>query len=529
VKPTHRRRRRALIALLAALVGAGLGGQLIASSAHADPPTGQNAAPCIPSAGYPNTPDTRKVANLTEQEKADLKKDILESIIQKETNGVATESTMKTSSGYKASYKSLVQTTAPTAITTLLRLPANQLAGFKPNVGDKQPLTQAQLKSAQTVSDAAVFLWKGMRALEQPNENAQAAARKAGTKVPADLTAADVLKGTYQGHKNETSRTTAGLTVDNVTTMLDFYRSWVPTKKFPKPPLEDGYGWARAAISTNSATKATAEKIQDIVTSPDADGRAGLALGRTVVDNAFNDVLKSKDAKTMTVDQFVEKVGVKHNGSGKAAAAYGKDLVKIYHQKMQARQNNATKPCPKSKAPTPKPKKPTSPPKPQPQPTTPQGPAPLPLPVPAPVPTTSPTLPDGAGTPCIPAIEKCPPVPPVQLPDLPSPPAPVIPAPAGPPGGPIPGVPSFPDLPDPAPPPPPDGDGTPCFPEIEDCPGYSDYPQLGDPWPDTGYDPGYDGGYGDGGGGGGGGGGYGGGCDYYAFSECFEDEAMKVA
>src|SRR5262249_48385955 len=162
-------------------------------------------------------------SSLTEQEKANLKKDILESIIQKETNGVATESKMKTSSGYKASYKSLVQTTAPTAITTLIKLPANQLAGFKPNVGDKQPLTQAQLKSAPTVSDAAVFLWQGMRALEGPNEKAQAAAKQAGTKVPADLTAANVLNGTFKGHKNETSRTTAGLSVDNVTTMLDFY------------------------------------------------------------------------------------------------------------------------------------------------------------------------------------------------------------------------------------------------------------------------------------------------------------------
>jgi hypothetical protein len=526
VNPTHRRRRPALVALLAALVGAGLGGQLVAGSAHADPSTGPNPAACIPLGGYPNTPDPRKLSSLTEQQKADLKKDILESIIQKETNGVATESKMATSSGYKASYRSLVQTTAPTAITTLRVLPANQLASFKPNVGDKQPLTQDQLKGAQKVSDAAVFLWKGMRALEGPNEKAQAAAKQAGTKVPADVTASDVLKGTFKGHNNETSRTTAGLTVDNVTTMLNFYRNWVPIKNFPKPPLEDGYGWARAAISTNPATKATAEKIQDIVTRPDADGRAGLALGRTVVDNAFNEVLNSKEAKTMTVDQFVEKVGAKHNGSGANAAAYGKALVRIYHQKKQARENNATRPCPKSKAPTPKaptakPTKPAPPPRPAPQPAVPGGPAPAPLPAPS-----ASKLPDGAGTPCIPLIEKCPPVPPVQLPDLPGPQTPVIPAPAGPPGGAIPGFPSLPDESDPVPPPPPDGAGTPCFPEIEQCPGYSDDPVLTDPGPGTGYDPGYDGGYG--GGGGDGGGGYGGGCDYDYF-ECFGDEAMKVA
>jgi hypothetical protein len=513
-----------LIALLAALVGAGLGGQLIASSAHAFAPSGQNA-PCIPRAGYPNTPDTRKLSGLTEQQKADLRKDILESIIEKETHGKATESTFPTSSGYKASYQSLVQTTEPTAITTLLGLPANQLAGFKPNVGDKQALTQADLQKAKKISDAAVFLWQGMRALEWANEKAQAAATKAHTKVPANVTADDVLKGSYKGHKNETSRTTAGLTADDVTKMLDFYRNFKPIGKFDKPPLEDGYSWARAAISNNTATKAIAEKIQDIVTRPDADGRAGLALGRTVVDNAFNAVLNSKEAKTMTVDEFVAKVGETHNGSGPDAVAYGKALVKIYHQKKQARENNATQKCPKSsKAPKPKPSKPASPPKPAP-PTTPQKPAPLPVPVPTvQVPTPSPSLRDGAGTVCIPLVENCPPV----LPDLPSPTTPVIPPPAGPPGG-ITGFPSLPGDDDPVPPPPPgsDGAGTPCFPEIEQCPGYSDDPVLTDPGPDDGYDPGYDGGYD--GGFGGGGGGYGGGCDYYAFSECSEDETMKVA
>jgi hypothetical protein len=434
-----------LAALLAVLIGTGLASQLVAGMARADP--GQNpAAPCIPANGYPNTPDTRKVGNLTAQQLADLKKDILEAIIFKETKGVATESKMKTSSGVAASYKSLVQTTEPTALTTLLGLPANQLAGFKPNVGDGQALTRTQLQSAQRVSDAAVFLWEGMRAAERPNEAAQAAAAKAGTKVPANITADDVLAGTFKGHKNETSRATAGLNKDNVTTMLDFYRNWVPIKNFPKPPLEDGCSWARRAVSQNSATSATAAKVADIVTRPDADGRAGLALGRTVVDNAFDSVLKANNLKTLSVDDFVDQVGRKHNGSGPQAAAYGKDLVKQYHQKMQARQNNATKPCPKAK-------KSTAPPKPK---------APNP---PKPRPAT--------------------------------PPATVPPAP---------GVPSA-SLPD--------GAGTPCFPEIEDCPGYSGDPQLVDP----GYDPGYDGGFG--------GGGYGGGCDYGLDEFCVDE--MKVA
>jgi hypothetical protein len=86
----------------------------------------------------------------------------------------------------------------------------------------------------------------------------------------------------------------------------------------------------------------------------------------------------------------------------------------------------------------------------------------------------------------------------------------------------IPGFPSTPDLPAPAPPPPADGAGTPCFPEIEQCPGYSDDPQLVDPGPDTGSDPG-SGGY-LGGGGGYGGGGGGGGCDYDFYSDCYLEE-----
>jgi hypothetical protein len=178
VKVTHRHRRRQLLAaLLTTLVGAGLASTLIAGMARAD--TTQNPPPCIPAAGYPNTPDTRKVGSLTAQEMDDLRKDILESIIFKETKGVATESLTKTSSGYQASYKSLVQTTEPTAITTLLRLPAAQLAGLKPNVGDGKPLTRADLQRAETVSDAAVFLWKGLRAVEWPNEKARDAADNA--------------------------------------------------------------------------------------------------------------------------------------------------------------------------------------------------------------------------------------------------------------------------------------------------------------------------------------------------------------
>ena len=517
MKPTPRRRRRALIALLTALTGVGLGSLLIAGSASALAPSGQNA-PCIPIGGYPDTPDTRKVSSLSDQDKANLKKDLLEAIIRQETNGKPTESAMATSSGVKASYKSLVQTTAPTAIDALLRMSPSQLASFKPDVGDKQPLTQKQVQGAKTVSDAAVFLWKGMRDLEWANEKAQAAAIKAGTKVPANITAADVLKGTFNGHNNETSRTTAGLTVDDVTTMMNFYGNWKPTDKYKKPPLEDGVAWARAAIQRNPATQATAAKIQDLVTKPEADGRVGLALGRVVVDNEFDDALKKIDPKTTTVDDFVKLVAAKHNGS-RTTDGYAKAVLGFYHQKMQARQNNATKTCPKSKAPSAKPK-PASPVKPQPvkpQPAKPQPAAPAkPAPTtqkPSPSPTT---LPSGDGSkPCLIGVESCPPIPPVQLPDLPSQQAPVVPAPAGPPGGVIPGFPSTPDLPDPVPPPA-DGAGTPCFPEIEQCPGYSDDPQFVDPGPDTGSDPG-SGGYLGGGGGGGG-------CDYDFYSDCYLEE-----
>src|SRR5262249_34250201 len=148
-----------------------------------------------------------------------------------------------------------------------------QLAGFKPNVGDAQPLTRAQLQKAQSISDAAVYLWYGVRAAQKAENPA------------APITADDVLNGSFKGHSNETSRTTAGLSKDNVTTMLNFYPA-------DKPPLEDGYAGARAAISTNPDTKAAAEKIQDIGPRPDADGPNGLALGRPVGDLAYNAALK---------------------------------------------------------------------------------------------------------------------------------------------------------------------------------------------------------------------------------------------